>query len=150
LESSQDRVVDEGGRMLRTGLVVSLTDAVKASSAIPVAFPPVVMAGPLGDENYVDGGVRENVPVREAVEAGAQRVFSILLNPPELEYVPGLLSGKAPPPIVRIAGRTADIALQEAQRNDTRQLLGFGVPVTEIAPTFLVHDTLMVEAGLIS
>ena len=48
-----------------------LARAVRASSAIPLVFPPVVV----GDAVLVDGGLSANVPVLEAWAAGAERVI---------------------------------------------------------------------------
>ena len=48
-----------------------LARAVRASSAIPLVFPPVVV----GDAILVDGGLSANIPVLEARAAGAERVI---------------------------------------------------------------------------
>ncbi|MBI5545885.1 MAG: patatin-like phospholipase family protein [Deltaproteobacteria bacterium] len=47
-----------------------------ASAAIPVLFPPVS----LGGELYVDGGLRQNVPLSPALRLGAQRVVVVTLR----------------------------------------------------------------------
>jgi predicted acylesterase/phospholipase RssA len=146
LESGKARVVTEKGVMLDSGFQVPLREAVKASASIPIAFSPVPLSGPNGTEHYVDGGVRENVPLRAAVEAGAHRLYAVLLNPANLDFVTGFST----PTMVKIAGRSVDLVLHEAQANDIEPFGGFGVPVTIIAPTFLVHDTLLVDPGLIS
>jgi NTE family protein len=75
-------------------------DAVRASSAIPGAFPPVGIA----DEacaacEYVDGGVAGTAPINVAIRAGADDVTVIYMNRPDLR-----------PPNWRIAS-IADIAL---------------------------------------
>lgn len=54
-------------------LVVSVIEGVMASAAIPVAFPPVK----LGNENDVDGGARDIVPIEAAVQAGATHVYVV-------------------------------------------------------------------------
>lgn len=48
-----------------------LARAVRASSAIPLIFPPVVV----GEAILVDGGLSANIPVLEARAAGAERVI---------------------------------------------------------------------------
>lgn len=48
-----------------------------ASSAIPVAFPPVQMDGRL----YCDGGVADNEPARPLYDAGYRRIILVGLNP---------------------------------------------------------------------
>ena len=50
-------------------------DHVLASSAIPVAFPPVRLPAPAGW--YVDGGVRLNTPLHPAIGLGADRVLVV-------------------------------------------------------------------------
>jgi NTE family protein len=75
-------------------------DAVRASSAIPGAFPPVGIA----DEacaacEYVDGGVAGNTPINQAIHAGADDVTVIYVDRPDLR-----------PPNWRIAS-IADVAL---------------------------------------
>lgn len=52
-------------------------DEVLASSAIPVAFPPVR----LGDSWYVDGGVRLNTPIKPALSLGAERLVVVATHP---------------------------------------------------------------------
>jgi NTE family protein len=170
LQDGVARVFDQNGRELTSGLTVPLRQAVKASAAIPIAFPPVLLflgeqpsvapppepreREPIGvqrqpltrAEHYVDGGLRENVPIAAAVEAGAHRVFAVLANPTEISPASGIRASD----IVQVAGRTVDIFLHEAQRNDITPFQGFGVPMTIIAPKFLVNDTLQVDPGLIS
>jgi NTE family protein len=48
-----------------------LARAVRASSAIPLIFPPVLV----GDSVLVDGGLSANIPIAEARAAGAERVI---------------------------------------------------------------------------
>lgn len=60
---------------LQTGRAVwfdsgPVRDAVLASAALPAAFPPV----PIGPNLYIDGGVVDNVPIRRAVDLGADRI----------------------------------------------------------------------------
>ncbi|MGC4115425.1 MAG: patatin-like phospholipase family protein [Myxococcales bacterium] len=47
-----------------------------ASAAIPLLFPPVTVAGEL----YVDGGLRQNVPLSPAIRLGADRVIVLPLR----------------------------------------------------------------------
>lgn len=49
----------------------------QASSAIPGVFPPVQIDGCI----YVDGGVSANVPIRQAIAAGARSVVVLDANP---------------------------------------------------------------------
>jgi NTE family protein len=50
---------------------------VLASAAIPGVFPPVVYDG----LTLIDGGVTNNVPINQAVEAGCTRIFVLLCKP---------------------------------------------------------------------
>lgn len=144
LEFGKLRIIDENGTFLDSGFQVPLRDAVKASASIPAVFPPVPLSGPHGTENYVDGGVRENVPVKAAVEAGAHRIYAILLNPTELPFATPF------PKIIDITKRAVDIILDEAQSNDYDPFRGFGIPITLIAPTFLIYGPLSVDPGLLA
>ena len=61
---------------LRTGLehwfdAGDVVPALLASTALPGFLPPVT----LGGEDYIDGGVVNNVPISKAFELGAQRVY---------------------------------------------------------------------------
>ena len=74
-----------------------------ASSAIPVAFPPVELSTPAGW--YVDGGVRLNTPLHPAVGLGAGRV--LVVSATSTTY--------GPPPSAGPAGGSPDIADAAAQ-----------------------------------
>lgn len=79
---------------------------VLASSAIPVAFPPVRVAEPEHAAGwYVDGGVRLNSPLNPAVGLGATRI--VLVSATATTY--------GPPPLPDRSGRTPDIADAAAQ-----------------------------------
>jgi NTE family protein len=52
---------------------VSLLDAVYASSALPVFYPPFELAG----RAYVDGGMTRGLPLEKAEEEGATRIIGI-------------------------------------------------------------------------
>jgi NTE family protein len=79
---------------------------VVASSAIPVAFPPVQITEPGHAAGwYVDGGVRLNTPLNPAVALGATRI--VLVSATATTY--------GPPPPPDPTGRTPDIADAAAQ-----------------------------------
>ena len=62
----------------------SYAEAVRASGAIPVAFPPVAipgLPGPQAGSQFVDGGVANNTPIGQAVHAGADRITVIFMDP---------------------------------------------------------------------
>ena len=52
---------------------VSLADAVYASSALPVFYPPLELDG----HAYVDGGVMRTLPIGRAADAGAKRIIAV-------------------------------------------------------------------------
>ena len=69
---------------------------VVASSAIPVAFPPVAISEPeQAAAWYVDGGVRLNTPLHPAVGLGASRI--VLVSATATTY--------GPPPLPTDVGR---------------------------------------------
>ena len=79
---------------------------VLASSAIPVAFPPIRITSPEQAAGwYVDGGVRLNAPLQPAVGLGATRI--LLISATSTTY--------RPPPAPAPTGRTQDIADAAAQ-----------------------------------
>jgi NTE family protein len=81
-------------------------DHVLASSAIPVAFPPVQLTEPTASAGwYVDGGVRLNTPLNPAVALGATKI--VLISATATTY--------APPPPPDLSGRTPDVADAAAQ-----------------------------------
>jgi NTE family protein len=72
-----------------------LVEAILASAAIPVLFPPVEIGG----EHFYDGGLVNSIPVDRAVKLGASRVFVLQvgrvesdLRPPERLHEAALIS----------------------------------------------------------
>ena len=145
LESGKLRFVSKDGRI--EGLnesSVNLVDAVLASAAIPFVFPPVK----LGSETYVDGGVREMVPIQAAVTAGADRIFALVASKAGI----GPMGSFDHSNISDITKRAAaDIMPDEIQRNETHpDGLGWPSTVTVIQPRIDLHDGLTIHPGLIS
>lgn len=68
LETGQEEWFGAGGRT-----DVPLADAVYASCALPVFYPPAL----IGERYFVDGGVLDALPVRRALEDGADRIIAI-------------------------------------------------------------------------
>ena len=52
---------------------VGLAEAVYASCALPVFYPPALVGG----RHYVDGGILDGLPIRRAAERGATRIVAI-------------------------------------------------------------------------
>ena len=55
--------------------------AIRASAAIPGAFAPVDVASDGQVYSYVDGGVANNTPIGQAIDAGATEVNVIFMDP---------------------------------------------------------------------
>jgi NTE family protein len=53
---------------------------IQASASIPLAFPAVTMCFRGRDDVYVDGGVGNNTPLRQAIDAGADDVTIVLAD----------------------------------------------------------------------
>jgi NTE family protein len=150
LESGELRYVTEHGELLtRDGDPlgrdpVSLTEAVLASASIPLVFPPTR----LGDEHYVDGGVREILPLELAFNRlGAGHIFAVVASTPGVEPIPDV-GDKG---LLDLARRvTADIVPDETLRKEISPPRGWGRRVTVIAPEIDVHDALTVDPALIA
>lgn len=104
----------KNGEILYCGNDVSNTDfawAVHASSVMPVIMEPV-------DEFFVDGGLREQSPVEQAILLGASEIYLILTNPvtrdPSSEY------SRKFPWFYHDLARATDIMSHEIYLNDMR------------------------------
>ncbi len=71
----------ETGRLFLYGddPTARLLDAVMASSALPVIWPPQVIGG----HQFVDGGIVANVPISIALDKGARTIYALDLEPAE-------------------------------------------------------------------
>jgi predicted patatin/cPLA2 family phospholipase len=120
---------------------VDVVSAVLASASIPGIFPPVKILA----ENYVDGGVREIIPIESAIDLGAERIFGIVASP--------AISPAGPfdnVNLLDIVARSVEgIMTEETLRNEINPPRGWGVPVTVIQPTIDVHDIMTIDPGLI-
>jgi predicted acylesterase/phospholipase RssA len=149
LESGELRYVTERGEVLtRDGDPldherVPLLDAVMASASIPVVFPPT----PLGGEHYVDGGVREILPLELAFNhLGAGHIFAIVASAPGVNPMPD--AGDRG--LFELARRVAaDIGPDETLRKEMAPPRGWGRRVSLVAPQLDVHDALTVDPTLI-
>lgn len=62
-----------------------LIDALMATSAVPIAFPPRQLHG---QGLWVDGGLVKNTPLRAAIDEGAEEIFMVLLHPQKVSICP--------------------------------------------------------------
>lgn len=138
------RYVDENGMFLDDfAEVVDLADAVMASSAIPTFFTAVKLTQ---FEWYVDGGVREVLPIQPALDAGADVVYAIEASRNDID--PASVSDD----MIDIAKRVVfEIIPNEGVRKGTSpHPKGWGPNVHIIQPTFDVNDSVTIDPGLIS
>lgn len=146
LESGEVRYITESGHFsdgADTDRQVDLIDAVIASASIPGLFPPVK----LHSENYIDGGMREMLPVEAAISLGATEIYAVTCSKAGVGTSRSFDNSN----MIDIRLRaTMDIALDEIQRKDTHPLCGWGVDFKLIQPTLGTHDILAVEPGMIS
>ena len=91
--------------------VVDVRIGALASASIPVAFPPVEMFG----EHYVDGGVRELLPVHVAAQLGADDIYAI---PSSALIAPYQKGSFAKMPWSSIALRSAELIYDEVARDE--------------------------------
>ncbi len=150
LESGELRYIDQYGQLYaRDGEAldaekVPFRDAVIASASIPVVFPPKAMGG----EHYVDGGVREILPLALAFnELGAGHIFAVVASAPGVNR----WDDAGERGLFDIARRvSADIAPDETLRKEIAPPRGWGRRVTVIVPEVDVHDALTIDPDLIA
>jgi NTE family protein len=123
---------------------IDLATGVLASSSMPGIFRPVSFGG----ETYVDGGVREVLPLQVAIDLGADTVYAIHASKEAPE--PG--GPYAAAGIIDIVARSlVDLAIGEIARDDARLGAdGAGPSITLIQPTVDLHDATTIDPGLIS
>lgn len=103
---------------------VSLADAVYASSALPVFFPPAELDG----RCYVDGGVRASLPIERAAERGADLIVAVDVSAGETKDPKDVL----PKGMAAIHHRVYDIMAQ-AQRQAMLEAWA-GPPLIHVRP----------------
>src|SRR6266568_722304 len=142
LESGKLRFVDEQGRFTDDNTQVNLVDAVMASASIPVIFPPVK----LGSENFIDGGVRDILPIQAALDAGADHVYAICAGKAGVDPATSFDNKN----IVDIGTRAGtEIMPDQVQESNTNPPRGWGAEVRIIQPEVNVNDGMRIDPGLI-
>jgi predicted acylesterase/phospholipase RssA len=125
---------------LKAHPIIHLRYGVLASSAIPCVFEPFRIHG----DYYVDGGVREVLPIQVAIDCGATKIYAIAC---------GLAKSEPPPYINNIAdvgARALNITLDEIVQDETTRIPKWlDKPVVLIRPNVEVHDALTIDPGLI-
>ncbi len=135
----QDGVIVDASNQPVSDSEYDLALGIWASCAIPGVFRPVK----LGDELFVDGGVRDNVPVSMSVtNLGVTQPYVISATPPgmaEPEF--------APRDMVSVMARSLAILMNEAVRDEIAWARQAGAIIIE--PLIDVHGSLTVEPGLL-
>ena len=122
---------------------VDLIDGAVASASVPMVFPP----HPMGDDDYVDGGVIEIVPVRAAAELGARRIFAVVAVPLRLARDERDYAGV---PLGYIGLRSMGmIGVAERQISNLDVALPEGSALTTIDPVVDVVGLFEIEPGLL-
>ncbi|MFH1562566.1 MAG: patatin-like phospholipase family protein [Nitrospirota bacterium] len=80
-----------------------------ATSAIPVAFNPEVISG----YQYVDGGIGNNTPLLNAIEAGCKDIFTVLIKPPSRTPLDTKFDN-----LFSIGGRAIEILIESTTEED--------------------------------
>lgn len=162
LEDNQVAYVDEAGSFVNSGEpIVSLVDAIMASSAIPVVFPPETLNG----RAWVDGGVGCSTPIQAAIDAGADEIFAVAasaavpvlhrevprtLRSEDQPFGPGVITNfTTQGGIFDIGLRAIDLLPAAIMDSDLNPETPWPKPVWVIQPSFDIHDALTIEPGLI-
>jgi predicted acylesterase/phospholipase RssA len=122
---------------------VDLIEGALASASVPLVFPPRALA----DDDYVDGGVLQIIPVRAAAQLGAQRILAIVAIPmalarDERDYT----QASAMQIALRALGM---IGMSDRQAENLTVRLPEGATVTVIDPVVDVVGLFEVEQGLL-
>jgi len=110
---------------------VSLVDAVYASSALPVFYPPFELDG----HAYVDGGVTRTLPIGRAEEEGASRIIAIDVGSGGHADVREILDGGL------IAVHQQVVSIMAWQRRYDLVASWKGAPLTYVRPRLAGYGT---------
>ena len=122
---------------------VDVIDGAIASASVPMVFPP----HPMADDDYVDGGVIEIIPVRAAAQLGAARIIAVVAVPLSL---PRDDRDYAAAPAGYIGLRAMGmIGIADRQHANLQVALPDGVTLTTIDPVIDVVGLFEVEPGLL-
>jgi len=88
--------------------------AILGSATIPPAFPAIN----LNEMQLVDGGLRDNIPIKAIEINGNQNITIVLCNPIKMKISPKKYKN-----IFKISSRSIDIILDECMQNDLSNIL---------------------------
>ncbi|AQP43831.1 patatin-like phospholipase family protein [Tessaracoccus flavus] len=147
LESGELRYMTERGTLVDRqnrplgNTAHDLTVGVLASCSIPAVFRPV----PIGDETYVDGGARENLPAELALNhLGVGRTYVISSQSLGVQRRASMANAD----LFTVVMRSTEILIDEAGRDELAYAEATGATV--VYPELGVHDAMVVHPGLIA
>jgi NTE family protein len=110
---------------------VRLHDALYASSALPLYYPPAELEG----RYYFDGGILDPLPIQRAIELGAERVIAVDLSTELNENAAAEISKG----LVGVHHRVLSVLRAHAQREE--RATEWPVPVLLIRPNLAGYGT---------
>jgi NTE family protein len=110
---------------------LTLDEAVYASSALPVFYPPHQVNG----HAYVDGGIADTLPIGKAADAGAERIIAVDVGSGGDAEVRQVLRGGM------IAVHQRVVALMMAARRQDAVTEWSGPPLTYVRPRLAGYGT---------
>jgi NTE family protein len=110
---------------------VSLLDAVYASAALPVLYPPFELDG----RAYVDGGISHSLPLEKAQAEGAERILAIDVGSGETADTRAVLDQG----MIAIHQRVVSIMMWQRRHETLRRWQG--VPLLYVRPRLEGYGT---------
>jgi NTE family protein len=102
-------------------------DYLRASSSLPIVMPAIQIGGD-HKKVFLDGGLREVVPIRKAIEDGATEIYAIATHPKYKEMKPinyrNLLS---------MLDRLKDISVNQLENNDIEWAENYNKSIMSVA-----------------
>ena len=150
LRSGHTRYVTQAGVIVESDAVtpspehpapVELIEGVLTSASAPLIFP----SRRLGDQDYSDGGIGQNLPVAAAVSLGATRIYAVLAAALEQPPDPRDFSKAT---FLDLDLRATMIMFADLQKANLEVARPPGVELTVIGPTVELVGTFEVNAGL--
>ncbi len=144
---TQDGTIVEDDAVTRVqgdaGGPVDFLEGVIASASVPLVFPPRALA----DDDYVDGGVLQVVPVRAAAQLGASRIIAVVAIPLRIDRDERSYSDDNAANVgLRALGA---IAMADRQRENLAVALPGHTTLTTIDPVVDVVGYFEVQPGLL-
>lgn len=87
-------------------------DYLRASSSLPIIMPAIQIGGD-HRQAYLDGGIREVVPIRKAIEDGATEIYAIATHPKHRKMEP--INYRS---FLSLIDRIKDISVNQFENND--------------------------------